>query len=519
MSKIGRNDPCHCGSGKKYKKCCLAKDEQEIANSVPNSRIQKEYGGFSVRKTPEELAFERDYFNEEEFEEDEVDDNEFDENNSFGEPDDEDIDYDQYVDDDEDINDDDEDIDYDAVFASLDKVTNNQEPDESPDRIEDEYPEINEAHEKLVNDWWETYREIKDPVKEKAHLEKFIANHPELVIHLGVHYEALFELGADYLKIGKYDEFIEFLMKFREEFPDSYLKSAGYYDRDIIIWLISKDRTDEIHKYTNLLQKYYLDCEDKILEIGAILAATNLNELFLDNFTNTYIQIFKENNALFPFSGFYNVSMNIFDKYVNPGRKEFIVTDFLNELTELGIEPDEEDDTLAPKIWQKYYDSAIRPFSLWDGNVPKKRGQLYDKYLSISTNFSRYLKEKEGLQWVSAHYYGDQLNDFLTCFLDNNKKPKQLFNFSISVIDQALGALCQDFIYTDFVQFTSILTAIYYFVDYLHECGNISEEEQNVIKDDIFEFYTKQYSKMKTSYHEALIFSEFPNFSAPHREA
>lgn len=31
MRKLGRNDPCHCGSGKKYKKCCLAKDE---ANSV-----------------------------------------------------------------------------------------------------------------------------------------------------------------------------------------------------------------------------------------------------------------------------------------------------------------------------------------------------------------------------------------------------------------------------------------------------------------------------------------------------
>ncbi|MGB5299295.1 MAG: SEC-C metal-binding domain-containing protein, partial [Thiogranum sp.] len=23
--KVGRNDPCPCGSGKKYKKCCLAK--------------------------------------------------------------------------------------------------------------------------------------------------------------------------------------------------------------------------------------------------------------------------------------------------------------------------------------------------------------------------------------------------------------------------------------------------------------------------------------------------------------
>jgi hypothetical protein len=36
---IGRNDPCHCGSGKKYKKCCLEKDEtaraRENAAQVP----------------------------------------------------------------------------------------------------------------------------------------------------------------------------------------------------------------------------------------------------------------------------------------------------------------------------------------------------------------------------------------------------------------------------------------------------------------------------------------------------
>lgn len=27
MTKTGRNDPCHCGSGKKYKRCCQEKDE------------------------------------------------------------------------------------------------------------------------------------------------------------------------------------------------------------------------------------------------------------------------------------------------------------------------------------------------------------------------------------------------------------------------------------------------------------------------------------------------------------
>ena len=27
MSRLGRNDPCRCGSGKKYKRCCLHADE------------------------------------------------------------------------------------------------------------------------------------------------------------------------------------------------------------------------------------------------------------------------------------------------------------------------------------------------------------------------------------------------------------------------------------------------------------------------------------------------------------
>ncbi|MBW1792566.1 MAG: SEC-C domain-containing protein [Deltaproteobacteria bacterium] len=29
--KIGRNKPCPCGSGKKYKKCCMEKDNKILA--------------------------------------------------------------------------------------------------------------------------------------------------------------------------------------------------------------------------------------------------------------------------------------------------------------------------------------------------------------------------------------------------------------------------------------------------------------------------------------------------------
>jgi len=45
MKKISRNDPCSCGSGKKYKKCCLNKsanegnfvytDLDQLSNKVP----------------------------------------------------------------------------------------------------------------------------------------------------------------------------------------------------------------------------------------------------------------------------------------------------------------------------------------------------------------------------------------------------------------------------------------------------------------------------------------------------
>ncbi|MDX1628256.1 MAG: SEC-C metal-binding domain-containing protein [Fulvivirga sp.] len=33
MSKIGRNDPCHCGSGKKYKHCHMESDGHKASKS------------------------------------------------------------------------------------------------------------------------------------------------------------------------------------------------------------------------------------------------------------------------------------------------------------------------------------------------------------------------------------------------------------------------------------------------------------------------------------------------------
>jgi hypothetical protein len=40
MSEISRNDPCPCGSGKKYKKCCGAKKESPVSGLTPGIRMK-----------------------------------------------------------------------------------------------------------------------------------------------------------------------------------------------------------------------------------------------------------------------------------------------------------------------------------------------------------------------------------------------------------------------------------------------------------------------------------------------
>lgn len=58
MSKVGRNDPCPCGSGKKYKKCCGQKtmmQKRSFANLTPEnvkSSMNKIFGMVSKTLAP-----------------------------------------------------------------------------------------------------------------------------------------------------------------------------------------------------------------------------------------------------------------------------------------------------------------------------------------------------------------------------------------------------------------------------------------------------------------------------------
>jgi tetratricopeptide (TPR) repeat protein len=54
MSKIGRNDPCPCGSGKKYKRCCLPRHDAAAAERAAATTLA------AARREPPRLAGEDD---------------------------------------------------------------------------------------------------------------------------------------------------------------------------------------------------------------------------------------------------------------------------------------------------------------------------------------------------------------------------------------------------------------------------------------------------------------------------
>jgi tetratricopeptide (TPR) repeat protein len=51
MPKTGRNDPCPCGSGKKYKRCCLAQDQarEQLALAAKRAELQAQGAQHSAK--------------------------------------------------------------------------------------------------------------------------------------------------------------------------------------------------------------------------------------------------------------------------------------------------------------------------------------------------------------------------------------------------------------------------------------------------------------------------------------
>ena len=449
--KAGRNDPCPCGSGKKYKKCCLEKDELEDNREL------------AVKNEPPRR---QEIIDEWEHEE-------------------------------EDIFEDDEDIDDEASQES-DESQNDDIPDEEGDPDdEDELPELSEEDDMLIEIWWEDYKKMNNTVAEREHLVAFMERYPHLVDYLELEHEVLFELGADHFTEGIYETFVELLLRIRKEYPDTYRKSFGWYDYDIICWSMAQGFPENINQYFDFFKQdedreYVFKLEDLIV----FLRATNHSDILL-----TGLEKSKYSGYLLEI-----IVNDTISRYLDRPVSDESVSSLMNELLSNGVKVDLQSDA---EFWKEKLPNYMRPFTQWDDNLPMKRSEAMEHYLNITDNFVYYLYQKTGLSFDSADYYSDTIYQYYMNVVSKKKRPENIFCLDRETVDNNSVLKNYRWLQSD-IEYLVQINAFYHYAAYLKTCGNITEEKQLEFQEQMKETYWRYYSGSKDDGPEMLLFNKFP---------
>ncbi|HYG33591.1 MAG TPA: SEC-C metal-binding domain-containing protein [Clostridia bacterium] len=239
--KVGRNDPCPCGSGKKYKKCCLAKDEALRAASPPAAQTleaETEADNESWEETETSGTFELETLPSEVEKEEEPALEEWEEP---------------------------EDLEEETAESGGFKYPR-------PGR---KLPKLPPDQEKLVEAWWgktsPAYESMDIDVLLKQ-VEVALTELPDRFVHLGLHEEFFFELGAAMARSGRTPEYISLLKRLRHEQRRMYSFVYGAFDSDVIGELVVSNQSNDIPAYLDLFKEYPDAQPDYCAEICDLLA-------------------------------------------------------------------------------------------------------------------------------------------------------------------------------------------------------------------------------------------------------
>jgi len=454
MSKIGRNDPCPCGSGKKYKKCCLAQYEQRRREDARQDDPSALFEDIPVRG---------DLFDE------------FDAPEAFEEPPDVGIDVDAYV----------------------------------GKTISDEEPEISEDEQALVNAWWDDYKQMKDPDDILRHLNGFFDAHPDLVENLALHYEVLFELGQQLVEAGRADEYIALLKQVRERFPRAYLKSYSYYDRDIIVYeVIEHGCSAGIEGYLPWFEEYPVAGVDNLFGLIDLLMVTECDEAVMRLLEATYDplcrspEVFGGEQLLDP------LILGYLAPFLDDGGAAADLQALVERLQGIRIR-------LRAEWYEPPHLQAIKQeitgepgAELFDSfDATEDLAQYYDR---VTRNFMGWLRRERGFSWMKAHFYRDQVMQYLLRSIPEGKRPKQPFTFTKKLLDRTLAGNARELLSLNATKALGSINAVYWFSEYLARGHAITDEMAGDVQRWCEEFWNATSQAFRSSTIEAGAFKTFP---------
>ena len=453
MVKLGRNAPCPCGSGKKYKKCCLATDE-EARRSRLEEQEKRELQAKQQREEDEDLF--EDALDEEEAE-------------------------DEFYDDELDEMDEEEE----RYEASEDSKTESR----PRKRVPKESPQISDAEEEIVNKWWEKYKKMHNTEEIRQHLEDFLRDYPKLVPNLELHTEVLFELGAGYVKEGRHSEYIDLLLRMRSQFADSYLKSFGYYDRDIISHKIAIGRKDEAASFLNYFKEYPEHDPDNLFKTIEFMMANNCQEMVTDLVQDVYYDVCTCPGI---FGGDELLGILVM-AYMAP----FLKPDFTQaDLEELAsrlrtIRIPLKDELYQPDFLRQHFQLILSSRKDWKIDDCKTTSSVIDRYYEVSLNFMGFLHEHKEKDWLASDFYRRMVFRYLVNVIPEGKRPKETFVFTRNKIETTIARTCKSFFFLDGTAAFVSLNSLYWFAEYLERTGSVTEERSAMIQKYCIELFNE----------------------------
>lgn len=456
--KVGRNDPCPCGSGKKYKKCCLPNEEKKQAEAIKKSFAE---------------ARERDKL-------------------EAWEPEDEELnsDFDSTVY--EEAKEDNE-SQFDDTSDDLSDFLEDYESQEDPDDL----PEISKEDQKIVDDWWEKNESINNAELHLEHLIQFIDTYPHLVENLGLDNDLLYNLDNELFIDGKYELFVALLLRIRKEFPKAYEKCHGYFNVNLLLWHIVQGRIEEISPFFDWFRQDEKGISRfELANIIIFFRATDHADILIN-----------ELESILSLKMFKIVRFNrIVSQYIDKPVSDDTISLMWDEVASQGFEPEWLGgiEALGNRFTQ-----MKRPFTEWEVEVPKKKSQIDTYYINLTDNFTYFLYQKTGISYDCAEFYADTIYNYYDNLISKNRCPKDIFSLDQQSFNENAYYMCWDLFDCNIMNLVQ-LNALYYFAEYLHTCGNMTEERKNEFQQFITGSFRDYFEDEKDSGPIMLSFSRFP---------
>lgn len=461
--KIGRNDPCPCGSEKKYKRCCLLQDEEKQQSKIEDRPTISRKNLYNYK----------DY-----------------DDLNMAPP----SSYDQEVSDDE----------RPSSQGIADQYVCRQ--------FEREIPDIGGDQQKLVDDWFSQYKKIprkdeNNPSLIKDRIVRFLDQHPDLAVNLAPD-DIIFSLETSYLRSGNYDEFVAFLKWYRDNFRSAYNQAAPYFDHYLIAYNLVQGKKDDIPKLFTFFKTYPDASADCLSWVIDLLKAADEENLLMNLLGDIYLQVYYSPKLMRSYEFVNPILARTYGRHLKKDYRDIDLDVLIADVKSLSDKVPDMGIYTGNEYWKNFLEEMY--VKIPSSDFPSDRDGIISYYRNIALRFRLFLHEIKKKSWIGADHLSTSVSEFLVTPISKNKRPKAPFKFTTDLIERHILDDYRDIWGIKSINAISFLQALYYFAEYLQVENLYSVDDRKNLEEMSLSLFKRIYDSYASTEYGVRIFKSFP---------